>query len=489
MSYIILNKRKPSNYTLIFVDIPSVKTDIINAMINRTYINDYFEIPFSYDLNHDYIDKIEVIRGHHHFGMHKYLNNKNYMYITMLTDPIKRVISSYYDIKSNKTSPYYSDVNKITLYDYVLNDKFNEITSNVQTKYLCEDYSDNLEKAKYNLQNYFLAVGTEDRIQEMISILKTNLGWNVPNNNFYSPKNSINYNTIPKRIIDIIKRKNQNDIDLFEFAKQISSEYSKKNKNIIVNIPFNISNLTDMNMPYHNFGIRKECLTKEWIDYRINIFMNYTLKSLKNQTNQNFNAYIRYEPSTEDLIKQAISKYQPLPNNIHFVTTYEYNNMVFKIIRGYKFLYEITMSSDDMYHKSFIQQMFDYTPKPNTKILICQNGYIYDSIQKRIAPYFNHSSSFNCLIYSVMDYLNGKRHPMDGFESAIKLPHEILKDPNYINHSHQNNVAFDFNLETEIWPKIDGDVWVNNKGYLALMGPEIKDQDKINMILKEFIKY
>lgn len=489
MAYIVLNKKRASKYTLIFVDIPSVKTDIINTMINRKYINNYFEIPFSYDLNHDYIDKIEVIRGHHHFGMHKYLNNKDYMYITMLKDPVKRVISSYYDIKSTKDSPYYSDVNKITLYDYVSSDKFNEMTSNVQTKYLCEDYSDNLEKAKYNLQNYFLAVGTEDRIDNMIYILNTNLGWNIPNTTSYTHKDSTNYDNIPKHIIDIIKTKNQNDIDLFKFAKQISNNYLQKNKNVIVSIPFNISLLKDMNMPYHNFGIRKECLTKEWIDYRINIFMNYTLKSLKNQTNQNFNAYIRYEPSTEYLIKKAISKYQPLPDNIQFVTTREYNNIVLKNIRGYKFLYEVTISSDDMYHKSFIQQIFDYKPKYNTKILICQNGYIYDSVQKRIAPYFNHSSSFNCLIYNTIDYLNGKRHILNGFESAIKLPHEILENPNYINHSHENNVAFDFNLETKTWPKIDGDVWVDNKGYLALIGTEIKDQNKINMILKEFIKY
>lgn len=60
-------------------------------------------------------------------------------------------------------------------------------------------------------------------------------------------------------------------------------------------------------------------LTKEWIEYRLRIFMKYTLQSLKKQTNQNFTALIKYASASEDLILKTLAKYEPLPDNIRFI--------------------------------------------------------------------------------------------------------------------------------------------------------------------------
>ncbi len=247
------------------------------------------------------------------------------------------------------------------------------------------------------------------------------------------------------------------------------------NRRVIVYIPFNNLNI---------MGKINEALTGEWIDKRMSIFMNYTLKSLKNQANHNFTAYVVYHCKSKSLIEKALSKYPPLPENIRFVSSAGYNEAVKKDIEGYNYLYEIHLHSDDMYHGSFIEQIHNYGPKKETVVLICQNGYIYDSVSGRLAKYFNFSSSFNCFIYKSEDYLKGQRYVLQSYMGAIRLPHEILEKPNYINHCHDKNVIFSFALESK--RKVVMDVWNNNKGARALFGEEITDESEKRKILKEF---
>ncbi len=263
------------------------------------------------------------------------------------------------------------------------------------------------------------------------------------------------------------------------------------NKRIIVYIPFNNLDVR-ANLPpsVRNASPLKQDLhlSKEWIDNRISIFMNYTLKSLKNQTNQNFIAYVLYNKSSKFFIEQALLNYPPLPSNIHFIPGDNYETQVKKNIRGYKHFYELHLYSDDMYHKTFIEQLHNHKHKDGTKVLICQNGYIYNSIDHILAKYFNFSSSFNCFIYTVEAYLQGVRYDffkLGRWMGAIKLPHEIITYPSYINHCHDANAAFSFNTEKQR-NKIK-DVWVNNKGHRALFGEIITDEAEKNKILEEFM--
>lgn len=71
----------------------------------------------------------------------------------------------------------------------------------------------------------------------------------------------------------------------------------KEKKRIIVDILFNA------------WKRSSRIYDRDWIENRMKIFMNYTLKSLKGQSNQNYIALVRYDRSTEKLIRQALSKY------------------------------------------------------------------------------------------------------------------------------------------------------------------------------------
>lgn len=216
--------------------------------------------------------------------------------------------------------------------------------------------------------------------------------------------------------------------------------------------------------------IKKERLTKDWIENRINIFMNYTLKSLKGQTNQNFLALLQYDDRSKILIKKELEKYENLPRNVKFVTKEEFNNIVAEKIKNYDLLYMVRLDCDDMYHKTFIQQLFDLNIPEGTQAIINQRGYIYDSIRNLIAEFPCKSPNYYALIYNVNNYLNGERYKIPGgHDYVINLPHKIIRKYNYIRHAHSNNNV------TKL------------EKYGITEKECIKDKNQINEILKEFM--
>ena len=489
MSFANLTLNKYAEIPVLYLDIPVTGGELIHSIIAYHYKD--FGIQWDPKFDDEMKKRISVIRGHFAFGLHNQLPQYDYKYITILRNPIERVIATYNFIRSNKDCAEHQDFKKLSFNEYVTNPNYDYLTSNVQTKYLSTNFDNNLDSAQCNLLNHFSLVGISERLDETLSILDKQFHWKLPMSRFSNNAAAARReNNVPKELLEILYEKNSNDLLLYRFSNDFLDQKLSQinlNKKIIINIPLNIYNLSDMNIPYHNYGITNKCFDKDWIKYRIHIFMNYTLKSLKAQTFKDYHAFIRYQPETSNIVENALKEYPTLAPNIKFIPSSEYTKHVSTLINQNDILYEVGLSSDDMYHKSFLSQLATYVPKNDTQVLICQNGYIYDSTQNRMAKYFNYSSTFNCLIYKACDYLNGFRYKLDGFESAIKLKHEILKRPNYINHSHENNTAFWFDEEITRWPKAKGDVWINNEGQLALFGEEILDKEEIKKILQGFI--
>lgn len=229
---------------------------------------------------------------------------------------------------------------------------------------------------------------------------------------------------------------------------------SDKKKKIIIGIEFN-SRETSVS--------RK----KDWIDYRMSIFNDFTLQSLRKQTNQDFIALIRYRSSTKGLIDDALSNYPPHPSNIIFIGKKKYDNAIKEHAKGYEHLYLVRLDCDDMYHKSFIQQLHDYKPKKNTKALINQKGYVYDYINNRIGNWYYNSPPFYTLIYKTKNYIAGERIPIpSGHCTVIKNPHEIINKINYTVVVHEKNTLNKFD---------------NHR-----VGNIITDKKRVNEILSNF---
>ncbi|WP_167751484.1 glycosyltransferase family 2 protein [Lentibacillus salicampi] len=258
------------------------------------------------------------------------------------------------------------------------------------------------------------------------------------------------------------------------------------NNRIIIYIPFNNLNVRD-HLPKHLQTEENSHLTEEWIHERMHIFMNFTLKSLMNQSNQNYLAFIVYHDSSRQFIEKELQNYPELPFNIRFVPSSEYEKAVTTALKGYEYFYELHLYSDDAYHQNFIQQLYHYRPAPQTKVLICQNGYIYHSMTGELGEYYNFASSFNCLLYKVTDYLKGVRHNIFTpsatgiWSGAIRLPHEIISDRVYMNHAHKHNVAFSFENEKK-------QTFRDEKGEpLNLIEKTITDKAEKQSILQAFL--
>ncbi|MGL4345847.1 MAG: glycosyltransferase [Cellulosilyticaceae bacterium] len=211
-----------------------------------------------------------------------------------------------------------------------------------------------------------------------------------------------------------------------------------REKCIVFTIPFN--NLDPL-------GKQKIALTEVWIEKRMKLFMTYTLPSLRCQTSQEFKAYVLYDRRSEGFILKHLATYPKLPSNIAFIPAEEYESRVCEYMRGSKYFYEIELGSDDLYHRGFVAKMSAYQHRPETVILICQDGYIYSSETGELAEYFNFSSFFNCWTYNTEEYLAGLRRKYEGFTGAVGLRHEKITWRAYINHSHDSNVAFSYELE------------------------------------------
>lgn len=164
---------------------------------------------------------------------------------------------------------------------------------------------------------------------------------------------------------------------------------------------------------FNSWDAVSERITKEWIDSRLSVFMQYTLKSLKAQTNQDFLTLISYDPSTKELIDQALGQYDRLPDNVKFVA--DMDEHICEGLEDYDYLYLARIDSDDMYRKSFIQQLHDYIPREDTDI------------------------------YNAEEYLDGKRYSLkSGHTGAIKLKHEILPENNFVIVVHSSNIHTNF---------------------------------------------
>ena len=78
--------------------------------------------------------KITLIMGHVGYGIHSYLPG-DYKYITMVRDPIKRVVSMYHHIQRDPMHQFYSLVKNMTLSEY-LTSGIDEASTNSQVRFL-----------------------------------------------------------------------------------------------------------------------------------------------------------------------------------------------------------------------------------------------------------------------------------------------------------------------------------------------------------------
>ena len=192
--------------------------------------------------------KPKLIRGHIGFGIHEFLKYSSCTYITILRDPVDRVISHYYFLRQtksfNSSCPAVERATNLSLKDFVYSRKF-VIMDNFQTRFLSglgwqrsagcthlysKDFklkygnctTEMLSYAKENIRNYFI-LGVQDKITETLELFREVLGWQEIDLNLKKnvTKNRPKREDIEESLVDFIKKENFLDVELYQYAQDL----------------------------------------------------------------------------------------------------------------------------------------------------------------------------------------------------------------------------------------------------------------------------
>ena len=207
---------------------PESAVVFLNVTINPQCVDEFKHLPEKRRR------EIRYLGGHMPFGLHEHLPHSS-TYITLLRDPIDRVISEYYYVLETPGNVGHDEVTSkgISLQDYVCNGVL-PFAPNAQTRLIsgvlwrdlltdsAPPTSNIVEIAKKNLGEHFLLVGLTGRFDESLILLKRNLGWR--NQDILYVKHKVGRirptkDDIANDTLKIIEKYNELDMELYEFAK------------------------------------------------------------------------------------------------------------------------------------------------------------------------------------------------------------------------------------------------------------------------------
>ncbi|KAN0000123.1 hypothetical protein ACTFIZ_008565 [Dictyostelium cf. discoideum] len=177
------------------------------------------------DMYYDVSKANNIILGHYHYGIHKILPEKfqkTFSYMTMLRDPVDRVISHYYYHRNNPYDPEYQLAKTSTFSQWLdrsprANNEMTRFLSGLTKDEEFKPTDDTFHMALYHLRSMKF-VGITERYKETIALLKFYVG--IENHRIREKQNAakIKHPHVPFHLIEAIKKRNNFDILLYEEA-------------------------------------------------------------------------------------------------------------------------------------------------------------------------------------------------------------------------------------------------------------------------------
>jgi hypothetical protein len=236
------------NEKLVFIHIPKAGGNTLHDVIKRNYnevecyhthqygVSYKEEVKQFKESSKEKRDDLKYIRGHIGFGLHNVLGDSSY--VTMLRDPVDRVISHYYYILYNRRdTDLYRQIKDKTLEEFVKSDS----RSNLQTRFLAakdglpimeadnkELSGKHLKRAKYHLKDHFSFVGLLNKFDTSLLLLKEILGLD---NVCYIRKNKTRKrkrkDEISSTIRKVVLENNRLDMELYKYAENLFEKQVK----------------------------------------------------------------------------------------------------------------------------------------------------------------------------------------------------------------------------------------------------------------------
>ena len=230
-----ITRSEISEEAIIFLHIPKAAGSTLNRLIELEYpVSEIYSIDPSFyrwswahlqRLSKERLKRTRVFKGHMLFGLHTILPQPA-TYITILREPVERVLSSFYFMRSHKLQPLHwkFKFEKWSLEDFVARSP----RHNLQCKILAGvDYAkpctaEICETAKENLLRYFSVVGLCEHFEQSLALMKLRFGWKLRRYGSFNVTRARPHKAdVPQSTLDLIEEKNSFDISLYACAAKI----------------------------------------------------------------------------------------------------------------------------------------------------------------------------------------------------------------------------------------------------------------------------
>lgn len=229
--------------SVIFLHVPKTAGTTLNRLIEWEYpVREMYSVDpvlFKWSGAHlrklpaSRLRKIRMFKGHMLFGLHEILPQPA-TYITVLREPVDRVLSAYYFMRTYKLHPLYWKMRREnwTLDDFIHRSQ----RTNVQSKIIAgAEYEkpcteEIAARALANIDQHFSVVGLSERFEESLALMKLRYGWKLSSySSFNITRSRPKKRDLPQATLDLIVQKNSFDVTLYEVAAKRFEEAVQKN--------------------------------------------------------------------------------------------------------------------------------------------------------------------------------------------------------------------------------------------------------------------
>jgi hypothetical protein len=217
------------DYCLIFLHIPKTAGSTLATALQWNYpphLTGHFDLfgkpeKIQWFSQQD-LSNLQLLHGHIAYGIHHYIPRPT-RYITVVREPVARVVSAYKFVLSRERHGLHEQVVK----DRIGLEQFIEtfwVDKRIcrQTRVLTDRHDgpldeDAFEEAKRNLGR-FMVVGLTERFEETFALVRRTLSLRLP---FYATRNVTHPIPVSSRAVELIREREGYDVALYEFAREL----------------------------------------------------------------------------------------------------------------------------------------------------------------------------------------------------------------------------------------------------------------------------